>query len=281
MIKTATSKEYRDLSPSKIVPALADKGEYIASESSFYRILKEEEMLAHRGKAKPATHKKPEPLLAIRPNQVWSWDITYLLTTVKGIFFYAYIFVDIYSRKIVAGEVFEAESSEYASRMMRAACLREGVRKDDLNLHSDNGSPMKGATLLGTLQTLGVVPSFSRPRVSDDNPYSEALFRTLKYCPEFPSKPFESLENARIWLQSFIDWYNHHHLHSGIKFVTPADRHAGKDIEILKKRRGVYEIARKKNPNRWSGNIRNWEPITEVCLNPLKNIKEDVMKKAA
>ena len=233
MIEVVTSREYRDLAPLQIVPALADRGEYIASESSFYRILKEEEMLAHRGRAKPATHKKPEPLLATGPNEVWSWDISYLLTTVRGIFFYAYIFVDIYSRKIVAGEVFEVESAEYASKMLRAACLREGVRRGELRTHSDNGAPMKGATLLATLQRLGIVPSFSRPRVSDDNPYSEALFRTLKYCPKFPSKPFESLEDARIWLQSFIDWYNNCHLHSGIKFVAPADRHAGKDLEIF------------------------------------------------
>lgn len=238
-------------------------------------------MLAHRGKAAPATHKKPKALTATGPNQVWSWDITYLMTTIKGLFFYGYLFLDIYSRKIVAGEIFEVESSEYSAAMIRKACLKEGIQPKQIALHSDNGSPMKGTTILATLQTLGIVPSFSRPRVSDDNPYSEALFRVLKYCPEFPSKPFESLEAAKLWLQQFINWYNNYHLHSGIKFVTPADRHAGKDFEILNQRKELYEEAKSKNPNRWSTNTRNWNPITEVCLNPLKISKEDDMNKAA
>jgi len=189
--------------------------------------------------------------------------------------------MDIFSRKIVAGEVFETELSAYAAQLVKKACLWEGAVFNDLTLHSDNGSPMKGATLLATLQRLGVMPSFSRPSVSDDNPYSEALFRTLKYCPEFPSKPFPSLEAARAWLRSFVYWYNYCHLHSEIKFVTPADKHAGRDIEILAARKSVYEIARQKNPNRWSGETRNWDPITEVYLNPLKKKQEDDMKIAA
>lgn len=281
IISISTSEEYRDLPPCQIVPQLADQGSYIASESSFYRVLKEEELLTYRGRAKPRTHKKPEPLVAFAPNQVWSWDITYLCSAVQGMFFYAYITIDIYSRKIVAADVFETESSEYAARLMRKACLAEGISKEQLWLHSDNGSPMKGATLLATLQKLGVVPSFSRPAVSDDNPYSEALFRTLKYCPYFPSKPFLDLEEARLWLIRFVDWYNNHHLHSAIKFVTPADRHAGLDSQILQNRKVVYQIAKGINPNRWSGKIRDWEPITKVCLNPLKNNAGGDMKIAA
>lgn len=238
-------------------------------------------MLSHRGRAKPATHKRPEPLRATASNQVWSWDISYLRSSVTGIFFYAYIIIDIYSRKIVAADVFEAELSEHASKLVKKACLMEGVQRKELTLHSDNGSPMKGATLLATLQKLGVMPSFSRPSVSNDNPYSEALFRTLKYCPEFPAKPFDNLELARIWLRAFVDWYNNIHLHSGIKFVTPADRHLGKDIQILQNRKHVYENAKLQNPNRWSRKTRNWSPITEVLLNPLKNNKETDMKIAA
>jgi len=134
-------------------------------------------------------------------------------------------------------------------------------------LHSDNGSPMKGATMLATLQQLGVAPSFSRPSVSDDNPFSESLFRTMKYTPSFPAKPFESIEAARKWVHEFVQWYNNEHRHSGIQFVTPNQRHQGEDKEILEKRKAVYEAAKDKNPQRWSGEIRDWSPVTEVWLN--------------
>jgi len=129
---------------------------------------------------------------------------------------------------------------------------------------------MKGATMLATLQQLGVTPSFSRPSVSNDNPYSESLFRTLKYRPEYPEKPFVNLPAARAWVLIFVDWYNNKHLHSSIKFVTPAQRHRGEDIDILSKRKAVYRGAKSKNPKRWSGEIRNWEPVKEVYLNPEK-----------
>lgn len=281
VLEVATAPQYRDLPPSQIVPRLADQGIFLASESSFYRILREEKMLAHRGKACPATHSRPDELVATAPNQVWSWDITYLKMVIRGEFYYAYLIEDIFSRKITAGDVFGAESSEHAAQLMREACLREGIELNQLVLHSDNGSPMKGATMLATLQKLGVAASFSRPRVSDDNPFSESLFRTMKYRPEFPQKPFETLEEAKAWLQSFIHWYNHEHLHSGIKFVAPADRHDGKDVAILEKRKQVYETARSKNPLRWSREIRNWIRIDEVSLNHLKNKREDCIRMAA
>ena len=167
--------------PSQIVPSLVDKGIYIASESSFYRILREDGQLKHRGKAKPRTIVKPEPYVATGPNQVWTWDITYLPTSVKGSFYYLYMIMDIFSRKIVGWEIYENQTDELASVVARKAYLSERIGGKDLVLHSDNGSPMKGATMLATLQNLGVAASFSRPSVSNDNPYSEALFRTLKY----------------------------------------------------------------------------------------------------
>ncbi len=129
---------------------------------------------------------------------------------------------------------------------------------------------MKGATMLATLQQLGVMPSFSRPSVSNDNPYSESLFRTLKYRPEYPEKPFTDLQSARDWVLRFVDWYNNKHLHSSIKFVTPAQRHRGEDVDILAKREALYRQAKSENPKRWSGEIRNWEPVKEVYLNPEK-----------
>jgi len=270
IIATANQQKFADLPPSQIVPLLADDGDYLASESTFYRVLKEKDQLTHRGKARPAVNNRPEPILATGANQLWSWDITYLPTTVRGLYFYLYLILDIYSRKIVGWEVYNEESAEYAAKTFRKAYLREGVAGQLLTLHSDNGSPMKGATMLGTLQKLGVIPSFSRPSVSNDNAYSEAIFRTLKYNPGYPDKPFNTLEDARQWVVKFTSWYNETHRHSALKFVTPAQRHRGEDDAILANRSVVYEQARAKNPARWSGNCRNWEQVKVVTLNPQK-----------
>jgi putative transposase len=269
MITLANEPEYADLSPSKIVPKLADEGRYIASESSFYRVLKAHKQLRHRQTSKPhRVIKKPRALIATAPNQLYSWDITYLPTMVRGLFFYLYLVMDIYSRKVVGWQVYESESSALAADLMTDICRHEGVVPGQVILHSDNGSPMKGASLLATLQQLGVIPSYSRPSVSNDNPYSESLFRTLKYRPQYPEQGFADLTAARIWVSEFVGWYNTQHLHSAIQFVTPDQRHRGQDRDILAKRKRVYQEARSKNPGRWSGDIRNWEPVTEVYLNP-------------
>lgn len=278
LVKVANEPEYADLPPCKLVPRLADKGTYLASESTFYRVLKAEQQLSHRQKSKPRGRvKKPQSLTAIAPNQIYSWDITYLPTVIKGLFFYLYLVMDVYSRKIVGWQVYEEELSALAADLMTDICRREKIAQHQVTLHSDNGSPMKGATMLATLQALGVTPSFSRPSVSNDNPYSESLFRTLKYRPEYPQKPFADLASTRRWVAVFVDWYNNAHLHSAIKFVTPQQRHSEKDIGILAERKRVYQQARQKHPNRWSGEIRNWEPVFEVYLNPQKgkSIKED------
>ncbi len=274
--------EYESLPPSQIVPSLVDEGVYIASESSFYRILKEEDQLEHRGKSKPRVVKKPEPYIATGPNQVWTWDITYLPSSVKGVFFYLYMIMDIYSRKIVGWEIYEQQSDELASTVAKRAYLSEGINGKDLVLHSDNGTPMKGATMLATLQNLGVAASFSRPSVSNDNPYSEALFRTLKYKPGYPVKPFEGLEDSRNWVFKFVKWYNEEHKHSSLKFVSPAKRHRGEDEAILARRKQVYEKAKQANPERWSGKTRNWEIEEKVYLNPGKRTdRESDVEEAA
>lgn len=263
---------FRSLPPSQIVPRLADDGEYIASESSFYRVLREAEQVHRRGRAQtPHTPVRPAGFQATGPNQVWSWDITFLAFSIRGAFYRLYLVLDVFSRKIVGWEVHENESADHASVLIRKACLAEGICADGLVLHADNGGPMKGATMLATLQKLGVVPSFSRPSVSDDNPYSESLFRTLKYAPSYPSKPFESIEAARKWVHGFVHWYNHEHRHSAIRYVTPEQRHRGADSALLKQRQAVYEAARQSRPERWSGKIRNWDPVTEVWLNPPKH----------
>ena len=183
--------------------------------------------------------------------------------------------MDIFSRKIVGWEVYGIESAEHAASVFRKAHLREAVGTQSLVLHSDNGSPMKGATMLATLHQLGVTPSFSRPSVSDDNPFSEALFKTLKYHPGCPDKPFDTLEDARTWVARFQTWYNDSHRHSGIKFVTPNERHRGDDQAILDQRTTLYELAKSNHPERWSGSTRNWSRIDSVCLNPGKPITQE------
>lgn len=267
VLAIANSEEYRDLSPKQIVPRLADKGVYVASEASFYRLLRAAQQMAHRGRAKPPTPRQKPELVAVRPNQVWSWDITYLKGPVRGAFLYLYLVVDIYSRRIVGWEVHEEESSEVAAALVRRLWNEAGCPAG-LRLHSDNGGPMKGATMLSTLQWLGVVPSFSRPSVSDDNPFSEALFRTLKYRPSFPAQPFAGLEDARAWVAGFVRWYNTEHRHSGIRFVTPDERHFGAEHHVLAARQQVYERARRRHPARWRAQIRDWTPAGPVRIGP-------------
>ncbi len=267
VLAAANSPEFRNKSPKQIVPTLADRGEYIASESSFYRVLREAGQLAHRGRARPPRASKPKELVASRPNQVWCWDITYLRAPVRGTFYFLYLIVDVFSRKIVGWSVHEEESQDLAVDMIDSAIRVENVPEDTLVLHADNGGPMKGSTMLATLQRLGIVPSFSRPRVSDDNAYAEALFRTLKYRPDYPRKPFASLEHASRWTEDFVRWYNAEHLHSAIRYVTPDDRHAGRDVAILAARHAVYRAAKARNSRRWSRDTRNWTPVGEVALN--------------
>jgi len=202
VISLANSEKYMDKAPSQIVPLLADEGLYVASESTFYRILKSEKMLAYRGKRKQPCRKKPKELEASGPNQVYSWDITYLKSSILGKFYYLYMFVDIWSRKVVGWEVHESENMIKSSQLISKIYKAEGLAPDQITLHSDNGGPMKGATMLATLQALGIMPSFSRPSVSNDNAFSESLFGTMKGCPQYPSKPFESLEAATEWGRS-------------------------------------------------------------------------------
>ena len=270
VIALAVSPEFSHLSPKQIVPTLADRGLYVASESTIYRILREEDMIHHRGRSRKSSARpvKPQGYKATAANQVWCWDITYCASAVRGQFYYLYMMMDVYSRKVVGWEVHKHESTKHASTLMRKACLAEGIQEGQIVLHSDNGSPMKGATMLATMQALGVTPSFSRPSVSNDNAYSESLFKTLKYVPNYPAKPFESLQSVRSWCLSFVHWYNHEHKHSSLKYVTPHQRHTGDDINLLKKRANLYQQAKKKHPERWSKEARNWEHENVVWLNP-------------
>lgn len=273
VLDTVNQERFASMPPCQIVPALADEGKYIASESTFYRVLREEKMQNHRGRSqKPGKHAKPTSYCATAPNQVYTWDITYLRGPIRGLFYYLYLIIDIFSRDIVGWEVWETESADHASDLIKRTCLAQGrLTTTPLVLHSDNGSPMKGATMLETLYALGITPSNSRPRVSNDNPYSESLFKTLKYRPDYQPKGFASIEEARQWCSLFVNWYRYEHHHSGIRFLTPAQRHCGKSKAILAQRHEVYEKAKATHPERWNGrSTRDWSDIEKVYLNPDK-----------
>jgi putative transposase len=257
---------FASLPPTQIVPRLADEGQYLASESSFYRILREENQLAHRGRARAPQARAVPRHRAQGPNELWAWDITWLPGPVQGMFFFLYLVLDVYSRKIVAHEVHAQESAEHAAALIEQAVRREGAAGSVLVIHQDNGSPMKGSTYLAKLAELEIRPSYSRPGVSDDNAYPESLFRTCKYRPEYPGA-FATLDEARAWVLAFVRWYNHEHKHRNLKFVSPVERHDGKDTAIFARRIAVYEQARAKHPTRWSKNIRNWSLPKEVWLN--------------
>jgi len=210
ILLTCNQAEYASLPTGQIVPALADQGLYIGSESSFYRVLHTHGQVQRRDRARPPQEPRAVPRLRTAgANQVWSWDITYLLTTVRGIWLYLYLVIDVWSRKVVAWDVHERGDPAIAADLVSRASLRERIsktRKQPLILHADNGNAMGAATLESRLEELGVLRSFSRRRVSNDNPYSESLFRTVRYRPDYPRKPFASKDQACQWVAGFVDW---------------------------------------------------------------------------
>ena len=271
IVEVANEPRFAEVPPARIVPMLADEGVYIASESSFHRVLRAHGQMNRRGRARPPRRSRPPTThIATRPGAVWCWDVTFLPATVQGRWFYLYLILDLYSRKIVGFEVHDTDSADHAAHLARRTALTEGVHAMPVRpvLHGDNGVTLKGTTVLAMLHWLGIEPSYSRPRVSDDNPYAEAVFRTAKYRPEFPVKGFAELDAARQWAVRFVNWYNDEHRHSGIGYVTPAQRHAGHDRSVLTARHELYQRARQSNPRRWSGQTRDWTPVAAVTLNP-------------
>jgi putative transposase len=269
VVAVMTSSRYAGLSPKQLVPQLADEGLYLASESTMYR-LQRRLGLRRIKRQVDRTHVTRSSTVhrATGPNQVWSWDITWLPTVVRGRYLYLYLVMDVWSRRIVGSIVAERESADIAADLIQRVCRDGRIDPRGLVLHSDNGKPMRGATMVSTLQRLGIVPSFSRPHVSDDNPYSEALFRTLKYTPLYPRLPFVDVDAARRWVTRFVAWYNGEHRHSAIRYVTPDERHYGGEQRVLAGRGELYARARALNPERWSRGIRDWSPIGMVVLNP-------------
>jgi len=272
---------FADAPPGQIVPTLADEGCYLGSESTMYRLLRQAGEQHERGRARRRSTAVPTSHSATGPGQLWSWDVTWLASPTRGIFYYLYLVVDVWSRKIVGWEVHERESGELAASLIRRTVLAERVGPDDaLVLHADNGAPQRSSTLAVTLERLGISASFSRPRVSDDNAYSESLFRTAKYRPGFPVNGFAEIETAREWVLAFVRWYNGVHRHGSIRFVTPEQRHTGEHEQILAARKRLYAQAKAENPSRWSGTTRDWTAPTIVWLNPEKdrNANQDIVQ---
>ena len=277
ILMVMNQKEHRSLSPNQVFHKLIDEqGTYIASVSSFYRVLRHFGQINHRGYANPPVTRNITTHHATGPNEIWMWDISWLPGPAKGIYYYLYMIIDLFSRKVVGWEVWDHESSENASILVKKAVYSENVllRRKPLVLHSDNGSPMKGASLLTTLYNLGVVRSNSRPRVSNDNAYIESMFRTVKYMPSFPHSGFSNIEMAREWVASFVNYYNNDHHHSSLKFITPNQRHDGLSQDILNKRKKILQAAKSKNPERWTGPIQNCTLEDIVWLNPTKERNE-------
>ena len=244
------SERFMDCTPYVIYATLLDEGTYLCSVSTMYRILREYgEVRERRKQRKHPVYKKPE-LLASQPNELWSWDISWLRGASRYSYYYIYVILDIFSRYVVGWTIEDVESAEIAHDLIAWACQQQGIQPGELTLHADNGSPMKSIPVAHLLEALGVSKSHSRPYVSNDNPFSEAQFKTMKYQPDYPER-FDSQDHARGWARSFIRWYNFEHLHSGLGYVTPAAMHFGHAQSILQQRQEVLNDAFAKHPERF------------------------------
>ena len=244
------SDEFVDEAPATVYAKLLDQGTYLGSVSTMYRVLHEHhEVRERRRQATHPAHKKPE-LIAERPNQIWSWDITKLHGPEKWTYYYLYVILDIFSRYVVGWMLARAEWADLSKRLINDTVAKQGVARDQLTLHSDRGSPMIAKQVVHLLADLGVTKSLSRPHVSNDNPYSESQFRTFKYRPDFPDR-FGSYEDARGHCGRFFPWYNDDHRHSGIGLHTPADVHYGRAEAIREQRSVVLLDAYGKHPERF------------------------------
>jgi transposase InsO family protein len=269
VLTTVNDPRFADLTPGQIVAILAEEGTYVGSESTIYRLMREEGLLNHRGRSrKPREPREPPMLEASGVHQVLAWDITLLPGSVKGQFFYLYMVMDVWSRRILGVEVHDCECGERANHFFDRVCRDEGISSGSATiLHADNGAPMRSYTLAAKLAELGISLSFSRPRVSNDNAYVESWFRTMKYHQSYPLRRFRDLLSVRAWVDGFVDWYNTEHRHSGIKYVTPNQRHYGEADAICSIRQETYEQARQQHPRRWARPPRDWSQPQIVRVN--------------
>jgi putative transposase len=243
-------ERFADLAPAQVYSTLLDEGTYLCSVSTMYRILRDADLVTERRRGhRRASHAVPR-VQATAPNQAWSWDISRLRGPVARSWFYLYVLLDIYSRKIVGWTIDTVESDKVAKHLIRTTCHRERIDPNTLTLHSDRGAQMTATTIAELLEDLGVTRSLSRPRVSNDNPYSEATFKTVKYRPDYPAR-FESIDDARSWMRRFAHWYNHDHYHSAVGYLHPADVHAGTAPAVVAARQTVLDTAYQANPARF------------------------------
>ena len=248
--ETLNSPRFVDQAPREVYATLLDEERYLCSWRTMYRILEQnQEVQERRDQLRHPKSAKPE-LVATAPNQLWSWDITKLLGPTKGTYYQLYVIIDVFSRYVPGWLLADCESAALAEKLVRETCLKQGILPDQLTLHADRGSSMKSKPLAMLLADLGVTKTHSRPRVSNDNPYSESQFKTMKYRPDFPDF-FGSLEDARAWVKPFIDWYNHEHYHSSLGLLTPAAVHYGQAADLLEKRQRVLDVAYAAHPERF------------------------------
>jgi len=269
-------KRFEDSPPHQIWAALLDEGTYLCSIRTMYRILERQgEIRERRNQLRHPSYQKPE-LLAVRPNEIWSWDITKLKGPVKWTYFYLYVILDIFSRYVVGWMVAERESSKLAERLIKETCLKQGIARDQLVLHADRGSSMKSKCVAMLLSDLGVTKTHSRPHVSNDNPFSESQFKTLKYRPEFPDR-FGSIQDARAFCSTFFNWYNFYHHHSGIALLTPYAVHYGLAAEVTEVRQAALDLAYANHPERFVKKAPTAPALPEaVWINPPVNQNQPV-----
>jgi putative transposase len=265
---TLCSDRFVDRAPAEVVATLLDEDRYLCSERTMYRVLDSRAAVQERrAQRSHPEYKKPE-LMATDPNQVWSWDITRLLGPKKWSYFYLYVIMDIFSRYVVGWMVADRENSALAGRLIQQSCLKHGVQPQVLTLHSDRGAPMTSQCTAQLLADLGVTRSLSRPQVSDDNPFSEAQFKTLKYHPSFPGR-FADQNQAKTFCRSFFRWYNAEHRHGGISMLTPEQVYSGQDDQIIARRKAVLHNAWAANPERFVSGKPKPQPLPEaVWINP-------------
>lgn len=270
VFRVACSDDYKDMNPHEIYNSLLDRGIYLASESTFYRVLREHNAVTHRTESKEGTsRKKPAELKATAKNQVWMWDITWLKTNVQGLYYYAYVIEDLFDRSIVGWAIYSNENDVHAKELFEQVTQKENAHPEFI--HSDNGNAMKGVTLLAFYYRIGITPSYSRPRVSDDNPYIESFFKTVKYTCRYP-KNFNSIEHARCWFADFVDQYNTRRMHSGLQYITPLQKRNGEHNAIFEKRNIVLAAAKLMFPERWGKRAtKKYTVANAEVLNPTKS----------